>query len=91
MRKRIDSLKELREIPGVGKVIAQDLWSLGIYSQSDLKNQNPEFLYQKHNKLRGAIQDRCMLYVFRCAVYFVNTSEKKRDSKKLLWWYWKDK
>jgi hypothetical protein len=33
--------------------------------------------------------DRCLLYVFRCAVYFA--SHKKHDPKLLLWWNWKDR
>ncbi len=38
-------LRELRQIPGVGKSIAEDLWGLGLRSVSDLKNQDPEDLY----------------------------------------------
>jgi Pathogenicity locus len=33
--------------------------------------------------------DRCVLYVFRAAVYFA--SNKKHDEEKLKWWNWKDK
>jgi hypothetical protein len=31
--------------------------------------------------------DRCMLYVFRCAVYY---AEGGREPEKLRWWNWKD-
>ena len=78
----------LEGIPGVGKSIAQDLRDIGIDRPSCLKGENPEKLYDKLCKLRGQHIDRCMLYVFRCAVYFVNT--EKHDPKKLNWWYWKD-
>ena len=29
----------------------------------------------------GLVQDRCLLYVFRCAVYFANSAEMKRESE----------
>jgi hypothetical protein len=32
--------------------------------------------------------DRCVLYVFRCAVYFA--SEAEHDPELLKWWNWKD-
>ncbi len=82
-------LKELMTIPGVGSSIARDLIDIGINSVNDLKRKDPEVLYNRSNIKRGVVQDRCLLYVFRCAVYFAGT--KKPDAKKLKWWYWKDK
>ncbi len=86
-----DSIKELTVIPGVGKSIANDLIQIGIYSVADLVGKNPEELYNKSNQTVGCVQDRCLLYVFRCAVYFAETPEKQRDPEKLKWWNWKDK
>jgi Pathogenicity locus len=40
-------LKEFRQIPGVGKSIAEDLWDLGLRSVSDLKNLDPKALYTR--------------------------------------------
>jgi hypothetical protein len=80
--------KELQIIPGVGKSVAQDLIALGIQTPKDLKGKNAEKLYDQLCNLRGQHIDRCMLYVFRCAVYFA--SNKKHDPKKLKWWNWKD-
>ncbi len=82
------SLKELRTIPGVGASIAEDLYAIGVRKVSDLKNKDPERLYEKSNRQAGVRQDRCLLYVFRCAVYFA--SEKRHDPEKLKWWNWKD-
>ena len=82
-------LKELQIIPGVGKSIANDLYNIGIRKVSDLRRKNPEKLYQLSNQLVGTTQDRCLLYVFRCAVYFAETA--KPDKEKLNWWWWKDK
>lgn len=85
---RDESLKELMQVPGVGKSIANDLLNIGIKGVSGLKGRDPEKLYRKSNKSAGAVQDRCLLYVFRCAVYYANT--KKPDPEKLKWWNWKD-
>ncbi|PKN03330.1 pathogenicity locus [Candidatus Dependentiae bacterium HGW-Dependentiae-1] len=82
------TLKELQQIPGVGPSIAQDLWELGIRSIHDLKKQNPETMYLQSCALRGQHIDRCLLYVFRCAVYYA--SEKNHDPELLKWWHWKD-
>ncbi|UII24689.1 helix-hairpin-helix domain-containing protein [Fulvivirga maritima] len=83
------AIKELRIIPGVGKSLATDLWNIGITSIGDLKGQNPDKLYDLSNSYAGAVQDRCVLYVFRCAVYFANTPVENHEAEKLKWWYWK--
>ena len=85
----MNPIKDLQIFPGVGKSIAQDLVDLGIIAVSDLKSQNPETLYEQLCVLRGQHIDRCMLYVFRCAVYFA--SEDQHDPYLLKWWHWKDK
>jgi Holliday junction resolvasome RuvABC DNA-binding subunit len=81
-------LRELRQIPGVGKKIAEDLWNLEIRSVHDLKDNDPEALYRKLSNHKGAQVDRCMLYVLRCAVYYA--SNKSHDPELLKWWNWKD-
>ena len=82
------SLHELQTIPGVGKSIAEDLWQMGFRAVKELKNKNPEKMYTDFCRLKNTKVDRCMLYVFRCAVYFA--SNKKHDPKKLKWWNFKD-
>lgn len=80
---------ELQQIPGVGKKIAQDLRELGIQTVQDLHGQNPEALYQQLCRHQGVQVDRCMLYVFRCAVYYASTQNPEPDLLK--WWNWKDR
>ena len=82
------SADELQAIPGVGPSIAQDLRELGIRRVADLKARDPEQLYERLSVQRGAHQDRCLLYVFRCAVYFASTPRPRAE--KLKWWSWKD-
>ena len=84
------ALKEFRTIPGVGKVVALDLWNLGYKSIKQLAGQNAEEIYILHNDLRGKVQDICMLYTFRCAVYYADTYGQLQDPEKLKWWYWMD-
>lgn len=84
------TLKELTTIPGVGKSIASDLWDIGIKTVADLKGKNPELLYNLSNKHAGKIQDMCLLYVFRCAVYFANTPVNEQQAELLKWWNWKN-
>jgi nucleotidyltransferase/DNA polymerase involved in DNA repair len=82
------TLKEIRTIPGVGKKTAEDLVAIGINRISDLKDRDPEKLYEKLCRQLGFEVDRCMLYVFRCAVYFA--SNIKHDKELLKWWNWTD-
>ena len=79
---------EFQQIPGVGPNIAQDFVDLGFSRISDLKNQNPELMYENLCKTRQQYIDRCVLYVFREAVYY--TSHEKHDPELLKWWNWKD-
>ena len=81
-------MRGLQEIPGVGPSIADDLYKLGIRKVSDLKGRDPERLYHRLCRLQGAHIDRCVLYVFRCAVYYASAS--RPDPDKLLWWNWSD-
>jgi len=79
---------DLEQIPGVGRKIAADLRELDIRSVFDLKGRNPEELYQRLCTLKGAHVDRCVLYVFRCAVYYA--SNDGHNPELLKWWNWKD-
>lgn len=82
------SLKELQTLPGVGKKLAGELYDFGYRQVSDLVNEDPEKMYSKLGILKGKHIDRCVLYVFRCAVYSASKSE--HDPELLKWWNWKD-
>jgi hypothetical protein len=88
LSEKSEILKKFQMIPGVGKAIAQDLWNLGLRSFEELGNADPENLYEKVCILQHCEVDRCMLYVFRCAVYYV--SQTNHDPELLKWWNWKD-
>jgi len=59
---------DLTCIPGIGPSIQKDLYSLGINTISDLENKCPEAMYEQLCRQQGMHIDRCVLYVFRCAV-----------------------
>jgi hypothetical protein len=79
---------DLQSIPGVGPSIAADLRRLGIERVRDLRRRSPERLYDRLCQLEQGHVDRCVLYVFRCAVYYA--TETRHDPELLKWWSWKD-
>ena len=86
--KREIGLRELQTIPGVGPGIARDLAELGYTSVSGLRGEDPGSMYQRLCELRGHHIDRCVLYVFHCAVYFADNTT--HNPELLKWWNWKD-
>ena len=84
-----DTSNKLEQIPGIGKSIAQDMRSINIESVDDLKGKNAEQLYQKLCDFKASRVDRCVLYVFRCAVYYAENTQ--HNPELLKWWNWKDK
>lgn len=89
IRTKQSALQELERIPGVGKSIALDLWDLGFRSIESLRGQDPQAIYETLRTRQGGQLDRCVLYVFRCAVYFA--SHDNPDPDLLKWWNWSDK
>ena len=83
-RPRFDDLESL---PAIGPSLARDLRALGIRRAADLRRRDPERLYARLNRLRGARQDPCVLYAFRCAAYAARTPRPKAELLK--WWHWK--
>ncbi|MFO1378791.1 MAG: helix-hairpin-helix domain-containing protein [Chitinivorax sp.] len=86
-KRRSNEFGDLLDIPGVGKSLAGDLRLLGITDVASLRGTDPEAMFMRLCSLRGR-QDRCVLYVFRCAVYFAETAQP--EPEKLKWWNWKD-
>ncbi|MBC2714759.1 MAG: pathogenicity locus [Desulfobacteraceae bacterium] len=87
--KKLDNVsKRFQAIPGVGKSLSKDLVDLGYQTVEELKNENPETMYRNLCRRRDRHIDRCVLYVFRCAVYYVSHAE--HNPELLKWWNWKD-
>jgi hypothetical protein len=81
----------LQAMPGIGPSLAADLRELGMREPADLRGLDPGRLYRDLGEIRGARQDPCVLYVFRCAVYYASTAAADRDPELLKWWNWKDR
>jgi len=79
---------DLQTIPGVGKNIEQHLIHIGYTSVESLKGQDPEEMFIKDCLYKGVQEDRCLLYVYRLAVYFAEN--ETYEPEKLKWWNWKD-
>ena len=82
------ALRALQKLPGVGPRVADDLWRLGVRTPEDLVGRDPDALYQRLCELQKAHVDRCMLYVFRCAVNYA--THRPSDPEQCKWWNWKD-
>ncbi len=90
MRKaRNAATTDLQRIPGIGPSMARDLLELGYHQVEDLEGEDPEEMYDRLRSLRGGRMDRCVLYVFRCAVYFAENTG--HNPELLKWWNWKDR
>jgi hypothetical protein len=89
MTRRRAAGSDLESIPGVGPSMARDLRGLGIRRIADLKGRDPARLYRRLGEQRGVRPDPCVLYTFRCAVYFASTP--RPDPERLKWWWWKDR
>ena len=83
-----EAMKALQVLPGVGPSIARDLYDLGFRRPQDLRGSDPEALYERSCALQGTRIDRCLLYVYRCAVHVAEHPEAGAEKRK--WWNWKD-
>ena len=61
------SLRSLESLPNIGKITAGRLYSLGIKTAEEMRNSNPEEIYERLKKKNGGKLDRCVLYQFRGA------------------------
>ncbi len=88
LRTNKSAISNLQCIPSIGPKVGKMLVEIGISKVSDLRSQSPDELYEQVCAFRGELIDRCVLYHFRCAVYFA-TNEHHR-TELLKWWSWKD-
>jgi hypothetical protein len=89
IKKKDKSSDNLLSVPGIGKSIATDLHNIGIHHVHDLVGQNPETLFNDLCAEYKKDIDPCVLYTFRCAVYYAEND--KHDPELLKWWTWKNR
>ena len=83
LHKRTLKESDLLQIPGVGKTIAENLIHIGCPTVASLRGKDPEELYAKDCAYKGFQEDRCLLYVFRLAVYYAEN--ETHEPEKLKW------
>ena len=84
----MEKKSDLKNILGVGNNIEQHLMNIGYDSIESLKGQSPEEMFARDCAYKGFQEDRCLLYVYRLAVYYAENDV--HDPEKLKWWNWKD-
>ncbi len=77
-------MSDLRQMPGIGKNIEQDLINIGYGNIASLIGQNPEDIYMKDCLYKGFQEDKCQLYVFRLAVYFAENETRAPEKIKMV-------
>ncbi len=83
-------LGHLRQIPGVGPATEGDFLSLDYPTVESLRDADPQTLYDDMCVIQKQKLDRCVLYVFRCAVYYATTPCAAHEPERLKWWNWKE-
>ncbi|MBI5874152.1 MAG: TfoX/Sxy family DNA transformation protein [Candidatus Omnitrophica bacterium] len=63
-----EAIKKLQTLRNIGSITAERLYSIGIKTPQQMKQSDPEELYEKLKKRCGGKLDRCVLYQFRGAV-----------------------
>ena len=81
-----ESVDPLQVIPGIGPAMAGDLRRLGYRTPADLRTADPQRMYDRLCRITRTRQDPCVLYVFRCAVYYASRSRHRPEL--LMWWNW---
>lgn len=73
-------VRQLTDLPNVGKAIAADLERLGINQPQQLIGMDPFAMYDGLCEITGSRQDPCMLDVFMSVTDFMNGGEPRP------WW-----
>ena len=82
--------RKLQDLPGIGPAMARDLHDLGLHRPADLVSRDPQVMYDDLCRLRGQTLDRCVLYVFRCAVHNAAAPPAVVPPEARKWWNWTD-
>ena len=82
-----NALAMFGHVPGIGQRMAEDLWHLGLRSMQELRESDPELMYREICHHAGGHVDRCVLYVYRCAVAYARNPQL--DPEMCKWWNWK--
>lgn len=65
-------VRQLTDLPNIGKAMADDLRLLGIREPAQLQGKSPFELYERLCRLTGQRQDPCVLDVFMSVTAFMD-------------------
>lgn len=66
--KKPKTTKDLESLTNIGSATAKRLCAIGIITPLQLKESNPEKVYEKLREQEGGVLDRCVLYILRGAM-----------------------
>lgn len=75
-----ENVRELTDLPNIGKTVANDFKKIGITRPEQLAGQDPYDLYVRFCRAFGERQDPCMLDVLMAVTDFLGGGEPK------VWW-----
>lgn len=67
------AVKQLMQIPGIGRAEADSLVVLGITEVCQLKGLNAEQLYRRCNRESGVTHDKALIETLHSAIMFAST------------------
>jgi hypothetical protein len=79
-------MRQLGDLSGIGKAMLEDFELLGIHSVEQLKDCEPQMLYDELCRRTGQRQDPCVLDTFTCAVAQARDPDLPPEQRN--WWYW---
>lgn len=80
-RKKSEIIKHLQMLRNIGPAAAGDLYLIGIETPEQMKNSDPNKLYEELKKRNGGKLDRCVLYQFQGALLDIPWWECKNIKK----------
>jgi hypothetical protein len=84
MKKSLNEVKKLEDLPNIGKAISADLHKIGINSPDQLKTWKPIDVFNELADVMGHRHDPCLLDVLISAQRFLNGEAAKP------WWHYTD-
>ncbi len=79
--KKLKVLKSLQSLQNIGPATAEKLFSIGIKTPEQMKQSDPEKLYEKLKRKSGGKLDKCVYYQLKGAVLDIPWPECKNLSK----------
>ncbi len=68
MNKKLEAIKHLQSLPNIGPATAERLYSVRIKTVEQMKQSDPQRLYESLKKKEGGKLDKCVLYVLQGAI-----------------------